>query len=1120
MRMKGKFSGSVIWLLVCIMCFSSVAFGCTTETPEAQQRITVTLSVEGNGQAFTDKPKYNKGDDVTVTMQADSGNKLSSVTVNGENAASQVSGETLVIPSVRVDLAITVTFEKIGAAHKHTYADAWSYNRKYHWKDSTCEHKLKGYKAEHTLDANKRCTTCGYTDTSALKDPLHSPSTPRPIDNSFTVGDVRVQILSESLFRAEDKGGSGFEDRASFTVSNREDWSDVSAVKSTGAGETLITTSRYVVHIPDGGSADDVYATDRSDNELYRYKGNTGTSVYIPSPSDELKSWYFTDSPRVIPSYYGYSVDYADDPLQGWDFSGKNVTDIFVFLPNGDYSDFCQNYTDLTGKSELVKLSTLGFWDSRWYAYTEQTALQQIRDYRDRGYSIDVLVIDTDWRKKDGTAGTGYEINDRLFPDMARFIESCEDMGVDIMFNDHPEPVNGTSNGLDKNEVDYRNRNLTLILSLGLDYWWYDRNWSVALNSCDSDISVYTFGMYAYQWVTQDYLYGITNLDEYAERALIMGNIDGCEHGVWKYASEIAAHRYSFQWTGDIMSDSAALKQEIYATLFGGAEVGLPYLSSDLGGHVGSVSNEQYIRWLQYGLLSPISRVHCTSGLTRMPWMFGTRAESVVHTYMDMRYRLMPLFYSLAYRNYTTGLPLVARTDINYPEYAEASANDQYLLGDYILIAPIENSTGNDAREVFIPDGTWIDVWSGEKFVGPRTVTVTHDLDTSPVFVREGALVPLARNAESTSATDWRELSLDVYPSKNFEASSTLYEDDTKTVAYKDGKSRTTDISMSFDGAKNAVKVNIGAAQGSFDGQLAFNERKWNIRVHKNADWGEVTKVVIGGRQLGANEVKRIAKSANGKPFAFDGAALDGDVYTFSFSGSVSTATEIEIYFSSYTDSAVNTEYNRTATPFDMTVDIASSCDLTRLGTADWFSYDGRQATVKKNGAGLMTGFCAECESISVKNGNVSRSYTDGNGENAGGGSSLALTSMRHLSGKIKVKSGVDKYVIVVGGEKCLAKITVRDRAGNVRTEYFGSMTASFDKAITIETDGATDGELYVDYAVYASKQQLGADRTQLGAGVNSESLIRVYCGYAVNAAAAKQNASALDALKPVFCGI
>src|SRR5699024_10167523 len=130
--------------------------------------------------------------------------------------------------------------------------------------------------------------------------------------------------------------------------------------------------------------------------------------------------------------------------------------------------------------------------------------------------------------------------------------------------------------------------------------------------------------------------------------------------------------------------------------------------------------------------------------------------------------------------------------------------------------------------------GTWIDVWTGERFTGPYTYTVTHDINTSPIFVREGALVALARNGQNTSQYDWSEMTLDVYPSINYSAETRLYEDDTETVAYRDGLYRTTDISMAYDGEKKAVVVDIGAAERNFDGKLAFEERTWNIRVHKN----------------------------------------------------------------------------------------------------------------------------------------------------------------------------------------------------------------------------------------------------------------------------------------------
>ena len=346
--------------------------------------------------------------------------------------------------------------------------------------------------------------------------------------STIEVGDLRIQLLSDTLLRIEERGEKGFENRESYIVSNRDDWDTVQYSVTDTDTEKQIVTEKYTVHVPKNADASGVTVTDGSANLLWEFDGMTDTNVYIPSPSDELRSWYFTDSPRIIPSDYGYSVSDSDDPLQGWDFN-NDATDVFVFLPGGSYDRFCQDFTDLTGKSEMVSLQMLGYWDSRYYEYSAETALQQIEDYMDRGYSIDVLVIDTDWRAGgvNFEAGTGYQINEALFPDMKGFLEDVHELGVNVAFNDHPEPVDGTTNGLDKEEVEYRNENLTLILSLGVDYWWYDRNWTVALNSADPDISVYAFGMYAYHWVTEEFWdthKDEDSLQEYANRALMMSN--------------------------------------------------------------------------------------------------------------------------------------------------------------------------------------------------------------------------------------------------------------------------------------------------------------------------------------------------------------------------------------------------------------------------------------------------------------------------------------------------------------------------------------------------------------------------------------------------------------------
>ena len=113
------------------------------------------------------------------------------------------------------------------------------------------------------------------------------------------------------------------------------------------------------------------------------------------------------------------------------------------------------------------------------------------------------------------------------------------------------------------------------------------------------------------------------------------------------------------------------------------------------------------------------SIVHCTNEKYihqdgRMPWLFGETAEEVAHTYLDMRYRLLPLYYYLARENYDTGLPIMKRLDIEYPEYVEASRNDEYLLGDYILVAPISEGV----VDVKVPNESLSHTQNGQKVTG------------------------------------------------------------------------------------------------------------------------------------------------------------------------------------------------------------------------------------------------------------------------------------------------------------------------------------------------------------------------------------------------------------------
>ena len=183
------------------------------------------------------------------------------------------------------------------------------------------------------------------------------------------VGDVRVQLLSDTVLRVEERSNGTFENRPSYLVPDRGGWEKTQIEVKSKEGETQIyvkaedsPSTAYVVHVPEQDArVEDVYVTDEEGKLLWNFTGMTSTNMYLPSPSDELRSWYFTESPRVIPSEYGYSGE-SDEPLQGWEFD-KSAVDAYVFLPGGSYEQFTSDYVKVTGRSEMVSLQMLGFWD-------------------------------------------------------------------------------------------------------------------------------------------------------------------------------------------------------------------------------------------------------------------------------------------------------------------------------------------------------------------------------------------------------------------------------------------------------------------------------------------------------------------------------------------------------------------------------------------------------------------------------------------------------------------------------------------------------------------------------------------------------------------------------------
>lgn len=809
----------------------------------------------------------------------------------------------------------------------------------------------------------------------------------------FIFGNVRVQVLCNDIVRIERGEHGRFSDANTFLMPNKISFRD-REVCAEQKGNAVVV-GKYRLTVPEG--AEDLSGVTLTENgkTLYTY-APLKNSGELPAPDATPAVFALADVPRIVVPEGGYSYR-GNIPDSGY-FIEENAEDVYLFMCGGDFKKLRRLYVELTGRCELVRLSTLGSWNSKYFAYDENSAMQLILDFEKHGVPLDNMVIDTDWRAA-SDRGIGYDVDLNLFPDMARFLRFAHGHGVEICFNDHPEPVEGAKSLLSPEEVKYREEKLTSLLDMGLDIWWYDRNWHTKLKSPTENINPETFGLYLFEDVTRHHWQRQAGSREVYRRPVIMGNVDNVLNGAYKGIASSASHRYSIQWTGDIGSESYDIAQEVKSLIRGGNN-GIAYINADCGGHTGNPDKKTFVRWMQFGVFSPVFRPHCTKIVerTREPWVFDEETLKIVKEYNFMRYRLLPVIYKNAYENYLTGEPIFKSLGYEYPNDKRAlQCTDEYMLGNNILVAPVAGTVpdilekecyvapveatyfdgrewkgaplatakydklnlfcdnvspekgvpaydfsarfttkielkesaelilctddgatawvdgekvlqdeathgtvnhslgvypagvhelrvdyfqaGGEAectlryakarqengeeREVYLPAGKWLDVFGGKVYEGGGTMKRTYALREMPLFVRLGALLPLAREAKNTKEQKWDKLVYDFYPCKEAADSGYLYEDDTETTAYKKGEYRKSAFEAGYCKECNAYAVKLSAAQGKFAGEKCFASREVTVKFHR----------------LGGERVKKV--TINGEKVLFSTFGRDQSVYPF-----------------------------------------------------------------------------------------------------------------------------------------------------------------------------------------------------------------------------------------------
>jgi alpha-glucosidase len=245
----------------------------------------------------------------------------------------------------------------------------------------------------------------------------------------------------------------------------------------------------------------------------------------------------------------------------------------------------------------------------------------------------------------------------------------------------------------------------------------------------------------------------------------------------------------------------------------------MPYSTCDIGGFFDNPTPELLTRWMQAGVFFPVMRSHSINSSTpHFPWLFGPEAEAAIQKALDLRYRLIPYYYSLAHDDYLTAAPLMRPLVMEFPDDAKASGlTDEWLMGKSLLAAPILNEGG--ARSIYLPNDRWFNFGTTQVTQGPQTVNVTTKLDEVPLYIRAGTLLPLGPLLQYTGQVFDAPLELQIYPGRD--ATFNFVEDDSKTLAYQTGNMRTTAFSWNDQTRMLSWKIT-----GEYQGANLFHSLK------------------------------------------------------------------------------------------------------------------------------------------------------------------------------------------------------------------------------------------------------------------------------------------------------
>ena len=669
-------------------------------------------------------------------------------------------------------------------------------------------------------------------------DPMANP------EAVVTSGRARFTVLTPRMIRIQYSTKGLFEDRATFAVINRNlPLPDFSTREENGFLyiETGQLTLRYKI-----GST--ISASLKSPNNLSITMNLNGRDViWYPGKEDALNlkgtkrtldtasgdnqrpdledgiisraGWALIDESPKTKRGDGSTTFAFEGQVDGIDWLAKpvdaNALDWYFMGYGHDYKDAIGDYIKIAGRQPLPPLYVLGYWYSKYQRYSQQDFINLVNEMRQNDIPLDVMIYDMDWHL-DGW--TGWTWNKSLIPNPQGLINWMHSQGLKVGLNLHP--ADGVANyedhfseiakdmNISGDRVPWMLEDSTFYRSMfrhiirerereGVDFWWID--WQQNLTS------FYTDGLGETFWCNHVF-FNDMRLNRTDRRPFIFHRWGG-----------LGSHRYPIGFSGDTYSTFCSLAFQPYFTATA-SNVCFGYWGHDLGGHlqIAPTNSELMLRWLQFGVFSPIFRTHGASqeGNERRIWKLDN--FPMLLDCVNLRYQLMPYIYTAARQAYDTGISICRPLYYDWPEENEAYRQEgEYMFGDDILVSPIVTAADDNQKafhKTWLPEGSWYDVSHNEMVEGATTISHYYGMGDIPYFVKAGAVVvcdPPMKNLKKASSS----LVVKVYPGSDGEM--TLYEDAGDTQDYENGAYATTTFSQMR--TPSELSLTIAPRQGHYD---------------------------------------------------------------------------------------------------------------------------------------------------------------------------------------------------------------------------------------------------------------------------------------------------------------